>query len=107
MNFVKLVSDYDYDLYVVAAAYSFDMTTHLRNKSVFETYGTARYAADVTFQQTSRPRGNMEEGKRTTEVNISYMDIGQKYQFFQTVLQSLVEITTLDVQQTVYFLKPF
>lgn len=63
LNFVKLLSVYAYDLYVIAAAYSFNMTTLLRNKSVFETYGTARYAADVTFVQTSRPRGNMEKGK--------------------------------------------
>lgn len=63
MNFVKLLSDYAYDVYVAAAAYSFDMTTLFRKKSVFETCGKALYAADVTFQQTNRARGNMEECK--------------------------------------------
>lgn len=63
MNFIKLLSDYAYNVYVVAAADSFDMTTFFRNKSVFRTYGTARYAAVVTFRQTDRPRGNMEEAK--------------------------------------------
>lgn len=63
MNFVKLLSDYAYNVYVIAAADSFGMTTLFRNKSVFRKYRMARYIADVTFWQTNRLWGNMEAGR--------------------------------------------
>lgn len=63
IGFIKMLSDFAYAAYVEQAAEQFDMTTLLREKSKFNTFGMARYATDVTFQQSQRPRGNMEEGK--------------------------------------------
>lgn len=49
MNLVKLLSDYAYDVYVIAAAEYFDMRIPSHSKSVFGTYSIALYAADVIF----------------------------------------------------------
>lgn len=63
MNLVKLLSDYAYDGYVIAAAEYFDMRIPSHSKSIFGTYSIARYAADVIFLQKNRPWRNRKESK--------------------------------------------
>ena len=62
-SFLKMLADYAYDVYVDGAAEQFTMAEAIREKATFRTYGMARYATDVTFQQTNRLRGNIQESK--------------------------------------------
>ena len=58
-----MVTPFAYATYVERAAEKLKMSWIFVDQSQFRVYGMARYATDVTFQQSNRPRGNHEEAK--------------------------------------------
>ncbi|GMF34288.1 unnamed protein product [Phytophthora fragariaefolia] len=59
--FAEIVSPYLYDKYVVSAADKFSMEMLVLGGNTFRHYPSARYATDVTFQQSNMPTGQMKE----------------------------------------------
>ena len=64
-NFIRMVTPLAYATYVERAAEKLKMARVFSDQSKFRVYGMARYATDVTFHQSNRPRGNHEEAKGT------------------------------------------
>ena len=60
---MRVVSEYLYNSFVVETAEVYTMDDALENKVFFSHFKCARYATDVTLQQSNRPSGNMQEGK--------------------------------------------
>lgn len=63
-KFVNLISFEMYSIAVNALAKKYKMGKLLERKTVFKTFPYARYATDVTFQQSYRPSGSLQEAKR-------------------------------------------
>lgn len=62
-NFLNIISPHLYDRLVVYAAKRWTISRMMKDGSVLSNFKFARYTTDVTFQQSNRPSGNMEEGK--------------------------------------------
>ncbi len=62
-KFVSLLSEHLYNLLVTTIALQFKMSDLANEEQRFSNYPEAYYAVDVTFQQTFRPSGAIEEGK--------------------------------------------
>ena len=62
-NFIGMVTLFAYATYVERAAKKFKMSRIFADKSQFGVYCVARYATDVTFQQSNLPWGNHEDTK--------------------------------------------
>ena len=62
-NFIRMVTPFAYPTYVERAAEKFKMSRIFADQSQFRVYGMARYATDVTFQQSNRRPGNHEEAQ--------------------------------------------
>ncbi len=59
----SLISTKIYDTLVIDHTKSFNMTWFQDKKAEFSNFSEALYAVDVTFQQSFRPSGSIEEGK--------------------------------------------
>ena len=62
-NFIRMVTRFVYATFVERAAGKVKMSRIFADPSQLRVYGMARYATDVAFQQSNRPRGNHEEAK--------------------------------------------
>lgn len=63
-SFVRLVSPFAYQSFVTEVSKIHTMENMIENDQQFGNFKCARYATDVTFQQSFRPSGNIAEGKR-------------------------------------------
>lgn len=61
---VSIVSGFAYDRFVTQSNKRFTMQKLVHDKTVFKNYPMCRYATDVTFQQSYRPGGSLQESKR-------------------------------------------
>ncbi|ETO80708.1 hypothetical protein F444_04824 [Phytophthora nicotianae P1976] len=61
LSFAEVVSPYLYEKYVVSAAGKFTMEALVLVGNTFRNYPSARYATDVTFQQSNMPTGQIKE----------------------------------------------
>ena len=64
MNFIRMLSDYAYDAFVGSCLAQWSMESMRKKNSSFKHFTRARYATDVTFQQSFQPSGSVQEGKR-------------------------------------------
>ncbi|ETW04038.1 hypothetical protein H310_04424 [Aphanomyces invadans] len=63
IRYLAIIDPMLYETYVVKAANKFTMKKLVTSGHIFKHYKTARYATDVTFQQSYRPSGKHEEVK--------------------------------------------
>lgn len=61
MGYMCIVSDHFCNTFVVEIAKHYTTDHALRDKELFSRLKYASYATDVTFQQGSRPSGNMQD----------------------------------------------
>lgn len=61
LSFTEAIAPYLYDKLVAAVADKFTMETLVLSGNAFKYHPFARYATDVTFQQTNMPTGLMQE----------------------------------------------
>ncbi|ETP28256.1 hypothetical protein F442_22455, partial [Phytophthora nicotianae P10297] len=61
LSFAEVVSPYLYEKYVVSAVGKFTTEVLVLGGNTFRNYPSARYATDVTFQQSNMPTGQMKE----------------------------------------------
>ncbi|ETL48551.1 hypothetical protein L916_01859, partial [Phytophthora nicotianae] len=87
LSFAEVVSPYLYEKYVVSAAGKFTMEALVLGDNTFHNYPSARYAPDVTFQQSNMPTGQTsssrlqsraDEGPLTTEHPDSWAVLADK-----------------------------
>ena len=62
-KYVAMISSYLYDLLVTKISSEFSMSTLTDAQQKFRQFPEALYAVDVTFQQSYRPSGSLQEGK--------------------------------------------
>ena len=77
-HFICMVTPFAYPTYVELAADKFKMSPTFADQSQFRVNGMAKYATDVTFQQSNRPTGNIEEAKGYFSGNIKRTGTRQK-----------------------------
>lgn len=63
-RFLHNISEYIYEKFVKRAEEHWTMRKIRTDARAFAHFDYARYATDVTFQQSNRPSGNMTEGKK-------------------------------------------
>lgn len=63
-GFIKAVSKELVELFVSPVSRAYSMECLQEHKTTFKNFPCAIEAIDVTFQQSNRPSGNMQEGKR-------------------------------------------
>ncbi|ETO84081.1 hypothetical protein F444_01979, partial [Phytophthora nicotianae P1976] len=63
LSFAEVVSPYLYEKYVVSAAGKFTMEALVLGDNTFHNYPSARYAPDVTFQQSNMPTGQTSSSR--------------------------------------------
>lgn len=63
-KFIQIISSFLYKEFVTNASKEYNMSTLNQRKQLFRSFPYALYATDVTFQQSYRPSGSVDEGKR-------------------------------------------
>ena len=63
VGFIRLVSPTIYEELVLRHQRRFPMAQMIRGKQTFHNFPAARYATDVTLQQSFRPSGSLQEGR--------------------------------------------
>lgn len=61
---IRLLSPYLYKRFVMLYAEKYSMSRLHGDKTVFRNFKMCKYAVDVTFQQSFRPGGSLEEAKK-------------------------------------------
>lgn len=68
-KYVQMIAEKMYELSVQKLGNRYPMCKLIEKNRLFTSYKYARYATDVTFQQSFRPRGSLQEGKRYFSAN--------------------------------------
>lgn len=63
VNFIQLLSEHWYKQWVTSREVRYPMDRMMKEQRIFKYHPYCRYAVDVTFQQTNRPSGNLQESK--------------------------------------------
>ena len=63
-GFLRMISETLFNLCVARVEEKWTMAKCRQEERAFSNFHYARYAVDVTFQQSNRPSGNISEGKR-------------------------------------------
>lgn len=73
-RFIELLSTHLFESLVLGVKNELKMSYMLEDGHKFKNFPFARYATDLTFQQSDRPSKNMQEKKFTFQENINYTD---------------------------------
>lgn len=63
VGFIKIISRRPYEIFAVSVDELYPMSLSVETKKSFRFHSYCRYAVDVTFQQTDRPMGSIDESK--------------------------------------------
>lgn len=63
VTYVNMLHEYVYECLVLKEGQKYKIKEHQMTKTLFANYKYAHHATDVTFQQTCRPSGDVQEGK--------------------------------------------
>ena len=61
---IDIIADYAYPKFFVHYEHRYTMSRLIDEKKTFRNFKMCRYANDVTFQQSFRPGGSLEESKK-------------------------------------------
>ncbi|ETP53160.1 hypothetical protein F442_01919 [Phytophthora nicotianae P10297] len=95
LSFAEVVSPYLYEKYVVSAAGKFTMEALVLGDNTFHNYPSARYAPDVTFQQSNMPTGQTSSSRLQSRADIQIFRNNHEFHL-QHLLMSSMETELAD-----------